>query len=252
MPMSKHKQRKFDWKKVRWVLLLLVWVLASWLASQYVAAFVVNGVFGNLIVQSVLKLVVFSVMSSVLWLLLVILVPWKVLKMKTNREELGLSGLPTWTDVGLAPVGFAVYFVGALLVLALVTAIFPSVDWETSQDFGIRFSELVRVSDKILVFAVMVILAPVVEEIIFRGWLYGKVRAKVPAWVGIVTVSVLFGSLHLFTGKELQWSAAVGIFCLSVVLCTLREITGTIWSGVILHMLVNGLGFYMRLIDGRF
>jgi membrane protease YdiL (CAAX protease family) len=75
----------------------------------------------------------------------------------------------------------------------------------------------------------------------------------VRAWVAILAVSVLFGLMHLgFDFEALQWNVAINIFCMSVVLCVLREITGTIWSGTILHMLKNGLAYYLLFIVGTF
>jgi len=171
--------------------------------------------------------------------------------MKTSREELGLVGLPTWTDIGLAPVGFAVYFIGAIILLALCTTLFPGVNWDQTQEIG--FENLFWLSDKILAFVALVMFAPVAEEIIFRGWLYGKIRAKVPAWVGILAVSLLFGLMHLgFNFEALQWNVTVNIFAMSVVMCVMREITGTIWSGMILHVLKNGVAFYLLFIAGGF
>jgi membrane protease YdiL (CAAX protease family) len=194
---------------------------------------------------------VFAAVVYMLCLLLTILVPWKVLKMKTNREELGLLGLPTWTDIGLAPVGFAAYFVVGISVMVLLSMVFPGVNWDQAQEVG--FENLFLVSDKIFAFIALVVLAPVAEEIIFRGWLYGKVRTKASAWVGILAVSVLFGLLHLgFNVEALQWNVAINIFCMSIVLCVLREITGTIYSGIVLHMLKNGVAFYLLFVVGMF
>ena len=244
------KKRKFDKKIIGWVLGLTVWVGVSLVASQFVMSFLMSWILGPAVAQPVWS-TVYSALTYGLCLLLVIVVPWKAMKMKTNREELGLKGLPTWVDVGLAPVGFMVYMVVAVMVTALVAAVFPSVDWTQAQQVG--YENLFALSDRILAFVALVVVAPVVEEIIFRGWLYGKVRSKVPAWVGVLVVSALFGLLHLgFDVNALQWNVAVNIFCMSVVLCMLREITGTIWSGVILHILKNGVAFYLLFINGMY
>ena len=60
--------------------------------------------------------------------------------------------------------------------------------------------------------------------------------------VSILIVSALFGFLHL------QWNVGINVFCLSLVLCVLREITGTIHSGILLHMLKNGFAFYLLYV----
>lgn len=159
--------------------------------------------------------------------------------LKTSREELGLRSLPTWTDIGLAPVGFIVYFVLAALISALFT-IFPWFNLDEAQDVG--FNNLFSTSDRLIAFFALVVVAPIAEEIIFRGFLYGKLRNRLNPLPAILIVSAAFGAMHG------QWNVGVNVFALSLVLCTLREITGTTYSGIILHMLKNGLAFYILYV----
>jgi membrane protease YdiL (CAAX protease family) len=96
--------------------------------------------------------------------------------------------------------------------------------------------------DLLLMFVVMVVVAPVAEEVVFRGWMYGKLRERLSGKVGMaismLVVSVAFGVLHG------QWNVGVTVFVLSMVMCGIREMTGTIWGGVIVHMLKNALALY--------
>jgi hypothetical protein len=62
-------------------------------------------------------------------------------------------------------------------------------------------------------------------------------------WAAIIITSLLFGAVHG------QWNVAIDVFVLSLVLCSLREVTGNIWAGVLLHMLKNGLAFYLLFIN---
>ena len=99
---------------------------------------------------------------------------------------------------------------------------------------------------------ILVVVAPIAEELIFRGWLYGKLRLLLSSKLSnnasmilsIILVSVLFGMVHM------QWNVGVNVFALSVVLCGLREITGTIYAGILAHMLKNGIAFYLLYILG--
>ena len=159
-----------------------------------------------------------------------------LISLKTDREELGLQGLPTWTDLGLAPVGLLVYFLGAAALVA-VFKIFPWFNALETQDVG--FNSIYAPTDRIIAFIALVIIAPVAEEIIFRGWLYGKLRNRLKIIPAMLIVSVLFGVLHG------QWNVGVNVFALSLVLCGLREITGTIYAGMIVHILKNALAFYL-------
>ena len=106
--------------------------------------------------------------------------------------------------------------------------------------------------DRVLAFLTLVVVAPIAEEIVFRGWLYGKMREKIASEysnkvsmvVSILLVSLLFGAVHG------QWNVGVNVFAMSVVLCGLREITGTIYAGILLHMLKNGVAFWMLYMMG--
>lgn len=232
---------KLTWKTLGWALAMLAWVAIALYASQFVISYILIAILGLETVLQPVWSTIYSALVYILCLFLTIFVPWKLLKMKTNRDELGLTGLPTWTDILLSPVGFFVYFILSAILLALFTTILPGVDWNQTQDVG--FQNLILTSDKILAFIALVVLAPIAEEIIFRGWLYGKLRGRLPAWLSILLVSILFGVMHG------QWNVAVNVFCMSVVMCLMREITGTIWSGILLHMLKNGVAFYFLFIN---
>lgn len=84
--------------------------------------------------------------------------------------------------------------------------------------------------------------APVGEEIMFRGWLYGRLRNIVPyKWfipIAIIITSVCFGWIHN------NFQSAVLAFCFSVSLCLLREYTGNIYGGIIIHSLWNLQTYY--------
>lgn len=172
-----------------------------------------------------------------------------VLAKTPSREELGLKGLPTWTDLGLAPVGFVAYL---LLAVGLTTvfSLFPWFNAEEAQDVG--FNVLSSNGDRLVAFLALVVIAPIAEEIIFRGWLYGKMRKslskKTADWLGmtisIILTSLVFGIMHG------QWNVGVNVFAMSVVLCGLREITGTTYSGIVVHMFKNGVAFYLLYVLG--
>ena len=228
------------WKKVLWVVAMLAWVAVALLASQFVVSFLMIMILGDAVLLPVWT-TLYSALVYTLTLFLVIFVPWRLFKLKTTREELGLSGLPTWTDLGLSIVGMVVYFILAMIVTGILMAILPNLDWQEAQNVG--YENLSSWGDRVLAFVSLVVIAPIAEEVVFRGWLYGKFRSKMPAYLSIVLVSALFGLMHG------QWNVGINVFCLSIVLCLLREVTGTIWSGIVLHMLKNGLAFYLLFVN---
>lgn len=162
---------------------------------------------------------------------------------KTTREELGLTGLPTWTDIGLAPVSFVAYIVVGGVIMAIAEALLSRFSWfdaNEAQDVG--FKILSTPLDRIIAFVALVVVAPICEEIIFRGWLYGKLRSKMSMWAAILVVSVFFGIMHG------QWNVGINVFVLSIFLCLEREVTGTIYASILTHMIKNGIAYAMLYI----
>ncbi|MBQ1528204.1 CPBP family intramembrane metalloprotease, partial [Candidatus Saccharibacteria bacterium] len=120
-------------------------------------------------------------------------------------------------------------------------------DAEQAQELG--YSMLNNGFDRLVAFFALCLVAPVTEELIFRGWLYAKLREKIPSKhlsiiLSTFLVSLLFGILHG------QWNVGVNVFAMSLVLCALREITGTVYSGILLHILKNTVAFVLVYIIG--
>ena len=85
-------------------------------------------------------------------------------------------------------------------------------------------------------FLVGAILAPLVEEIFFRGFLFQGFRARY-GWVpGMLLSSAIFGLAHL------DPAALIPTFILGCLLAFLYQRTSSVWPGVIMHMLVNSFG----------
>lgn len=92
----------------------------------------------------------------------------------------------------------------------------------------------------------VVVIAPVVEEVIFRGfvqeglgrWLGGR------RWVAILGTSVVFALIHI---PSVDGQALVPLFVLSCLLGVVRERTGGVWAGVIVHGIFNAANIGMAL-----
>ena len=93
-------------------------------------------------------------------------------------------------------------------------------------------------------FLSLVVIAPLAEEMVLRGWRYGKLRRHTWAVPAILLTSVAFGAAHG------QWNVGSTVGVMSVFMCLIREMTGTVYGGIIVHMLKNGLAFYMLFIYG--
>lgn len=258
------------------IVLMCAWVAISVVATQFVVGIIMIRILGTAQFNKPVWTAIYSAISYSLALLLVVFVPIllnkrfrtrnkntppakkqsvhrknleRKLSVAEQRMELGLMGMPTWSDIGLAPIGF----VASLLLAAVLVGIFTAFPWfDAEQVQNVGFNAYMVGRDRVIAFLTLVIMAPIAEEIIFRGWLYGKMRnqllERIPEWLGIIistlVVSILFGVIHM------QWNVGVNVFALSVVLCVLREITGTIYAGILTHMIKNGVAFFLLYVVG--
>lgn len=248
MKKLRTKTAKTTWRKrLLESIILLLWVGISVIGSQFIVSFPMVWLLGKNVQQPVWMTVYTAIVYLVAMLLCIGLPHLLLKKFRTKREELGLTGLFTWTDIGLAPIGLIVYFLLASVIVAFFTflseqGIFTWFDANQAQEVG--FSNLYASFDRIVAFISLVVIAPIAEEIIFRGWLYGKLRARLSLIPAVLLTSILFGAVHG------QWNVGVNVFVMSIVMCLQREITGTVYSGIILHMLKNGIAFYLLYIIG--
>jgi len=114
------------------------------------------------------------------------------------------------------------------------------------QELG--FDQLFTSGQKLLALVSLVVLPPIIEETVFRGFLFSGLRKKCNFIVAALVTSVLFASLHLLASSQGPlWIAGLDTFVLSLVLCYLREKTGALWAPMMLHALKNVIAFTILL-----
>lgn len=227
------------------VILLPVWVFVGFVVAQVIVA----GIFwllrqAGVSLVLVNKSVIGAVVAAAVYLLtlsITFTVPWLFRKSYVSKEDIGLERLPTWTEIFVTPAGFVIYLILTAVLMILFSKIIPGFDIEQVQDVG--FSQLNHRYEYLLAFGTLVVVAPIAEEVLFRGYLFGKLKKNIPVWLAILITSAIFGLIHG------SWNIGVDTFALSVVLCLLRQMTGSIWSSILLHMLKNGIAFYVLFVS---
>ena len=97
----------------------------------------------------------------------------------------------------------------------------------------------------LLVFFVGV-LAPVCEEVVFRGAIFGGMKKEGNVFKAILASGLLFGLLHMNINQ------ASYAFVIGVLLGFLVEATGSIFSSILFHVLVNATNEVMMVISDSF
>jgi membrane protease YdiL (CAAX protease family) len=119
--------------------------------------------------------------------------------------------------------------IGAYLLFAIAyTAIIGQPEQkDIAEDFG-------TVPVQVLL---IVIAAPISEEVCFRGMLFGGLRERWPRLIAALISALIFGGLHALTGL----SAVPVLIAFGFILALLYEKTGSIVPGILLHMLNNSV-----------
>lgn len=80
-----------------------------------------------------------------------------------------------------------------------------------------------------------VIMAPLTEELLFRGWLYTSLRAKIGVIAGILVTAVLFALAHW----EKSHLYALAVFPVGLALGFFRERSGSLLASMTFHAVYN-------------
>ncbi len=243
-------RKEVDEQKVNWSPLEAVGItIAVYFVSQIVGGLLLGGYLGLMhqntdAIQETLST---SNSAQFVFVLLVEAITaatilWFVKRRKTPLRTIGLVR-PKPHDILSTIGGFAAYFVIYVAIITVVSMLVPGLNLNQKQDLG--FSTDTAKNGLVLVFISLVVLPPLVEELLCRGFLYSGLRTKLSFVPAAVITSVLFASAHLQagSGNALLWVAALDTFTLSLVLVYLREKTGSLWPGIGLHMLKNFVAF---------
>lgn len=244
--MLENSFRRAIGKLSRWqiVLLLPAWVLLGFIVAQFSVVWflrllLILGVPLDVLSGTVMTAVQ-AALVYVVALSFVVGIPWRLQRRMPTLQSIGLQRLLSWKDLGFSIVAYLTY----LLVVGIVFILLKSVPWfDANQPQEIGFDQLGMPYEYLIAFVTLVIIAPVAEEMLFRGYLYGRLRKWVPFWVAALATSILFGVIHG------SWNVGIDTFLLSMFLCSLREVTGSIWAGIVVHMIKNGLAFYLIFIS---
>lgn len=173
---------------------------------------------------------------------------WRLLRSrKLSFKRVGLAR-PRWRDALLAIAAYVCYIVIFIIVATVVRAVLPFIDFDQQQQLGFEISK--SLPALIMSGISLVILPPIVEEILCRGFLYTGLRSRFNfTWSAVIT-SLVFAAAHLQWGSDapLLWVAAIDTFILSLVLVCLRETTGRLAAPMLLHGLKNSIAFSLLFI----
>jgi membrane protease YdiL (CAAX protease family) len=159
----------------------------------------------------------------------------------------GRSAAPFWQTMGWR--GFRNMASSASVVLRYVFggfALAVVVGWLgnfVGRESGIPMEELFRSRQSVLMLmALGILVAPLVEETIFRGCIYPVIARKFGITTGIVATGALFGLAH---AQQLggAWGQIGLLICVGIVLTYVRARAGTVAASYFVHLGYNTILF---------
>jgi membrane protease YdiL (CAAX protease family) len=205
-----------------------------------------------------------AVGSNVVWFFLVFLFLYVTLGVLRDRAFWTTLGWKKLNPAAPAPSNPWIYFCGGI-GLALCVAIVSS-HLKTPEHLPIQDLFKNR-TGALLLMAMAVFVAPLIEETVFRGYLYplfassfSRVAAKFGAdpaaairagtAIGIILTGALFGLMH---GAQLGWTWGLVVMLVTVgIIFTLaRARAGTVLASFLLHLGYNSMIAFSAIVSTR-
>lgn len=153
-----------------------------------------------------------------------------ILAIQRQRAGLGIAAL------------FASLVVGTLLG-TLATGLVGATLWFYFRRQRPEYPPSLNVPPGWLIFICVAVIAPIVEELIFRGYAYSGWIHKIGFWATSLLSSVIFMACHVQYG----WAGLIEVFFVGLVLCAVRRKTGSLYPCILLHAL-NNSAYYVSML----
>lgn len=137
----------------------------------------------------------------------------------------------------LSGLGLALAAYGSYLFFGVIYSIFVQPEQQDiTRDLGVDESTLATIAGGFLI----VLVAPISEEIFFRGFMFGGLRTRLSLWPAAAISATVFASLHLSGGNI---TIVPPLLVLGLLFAWLYEYTGSLGPPIALHMVNNAVAF---------
>lgn len=157
---------------------------------------------------------------------------------------------PRWIDLAWIAAGLGMVFVSRIVIGVVAVLAAGKKAVQQSQNLQL---DTHRVAVYVLLFVVVVGLAPVVEETVFRGLLLRTFQRRVGFWLGAIASSLIFAGFHLYEVSTLAGAIVLGAvtFALGITNCMLVWWSGRLFAGIVVHMLFNALALIVLIAQNH-
>lgn len=148
-----------------------------------------------------------------------------------------------WSDIGWGPLAW----LGTLLAMGITLNLLEAADVPYRGNLDVTGVELTTAT-KVMLVITSVVVAPVVEEILFRGAVLRGLRSRVPVAIALVVQAAFFGFAHFqpeFGRDNLGLNLVLGVAGLSFGLITVWA--RRVGTAIVAHAVLNGVAITIAL-----
>ena len=176
-------------------------------------------------------------LASLLTILVILAVVWRSFVRGIKGFGLGVRRL----HIDLAQAAVVLFTILPLVLVAIALTTYvgqrvagPEYQMERHEELDVLI-KYPQVISRLLVVLLAVVVAPLVEEMLFRGILQSMLRSYIDwPWLAISGCSVLFAAVH---PEMAHWPA---LFVLSMGIGYAYEKSGSLWQAIFVHAMFNG------------
>ena len=200
-------------KKANWAFLFMI---IAYIAVEILAAFFLPAAADNIVLSNLLVEVAF---------LIPILIP-----MLISRERITFLEFHKIKPGSLLMIGLYTFLTTPLISLFNIISQF----WVENEVASMMDSYQIANMSLLPLWLSLGVVAPVFEEVICRGAVYRSYRRSGSAFKAMILSAVVFACLHMNLNQA-AYAAVMGVLAVLLV-----EATGSLWSSIIYHGLING------------
>ena len=225
----------------------LVQGLAAWLGMYLVANVVVVLVMyltgRSNVDQSQVPIWATAVAVSAMWAVFLFALPRYLPYEDQSLRESSRQWFSTRSVAIGIPLGVASQYILMNIVNWPLTQLFP--DAFSNEEISQRATDLTNTAPgawKLVLILVVVVGAPIVEEIVYRGGVQTHLQRTVGTGTALIGTSVLFALIHM---SPIEFP---GLFAFALVLGYARLRSGTLGLSIVTHMAFNAAGLVLVLV----
>jgi membrane protease YdiL (CAAX protease family) len=145
---------------------------------------------------------------------------------------------PRWSDGKWVAAGIGITFLSRGIVVAVANGLSHGRASREAENLQVDHINTVTV---VLLVGVVVIAAPFIEELVFRGLLLRTFMRRVSFWPAAALSTLIFAALHTYEVSTLvgALTLAASVACLGLTNCWLNRRTDSLAPGMVVHASFN-------------